>query len=551
VKKQQWIASFGALIGALGVGACSSSDTDVGTLEPVAKRSSQLLNVDEFIYFRCNSTGWGVDSSSRMLATSDPNVVTITYEVEYPQFLNDVCTFTLTNQQDGWGTLQQYYTKPSPSTPLQVPGGDSLVPGSATFAVSYPELGSYTATVNWQNGTFSIGSAGGCSNSVQDGDETDVDCGGSCPGCEVGQTCSVHQDCLSNFCADGVCAATEDADGDGLLDEVETNTGVFNGVNDTGTDPLNPDTDGDGIDDGDEVLGTSEGLDLPAMGVSPLRKNILLEYDWFDDANECGAHSHRPTVGTITRVSDAFANAPVSNPDGSTGITLINDYGQGGVFTGGNFISDADGVLDSGFGPDYQAYKAANFATNRMGYFHYVLMPHRYDTNSGSSGLAEIVGDDMIVSLYCANSDINVANTIMHELGHNLGLHHGGFEGLNYKPNYNSVMNYRFQFPGVDNSCDALGDNVLDYSSGEYITLDESSLLEPAGVCGSVAIDWNTNGVIESGPISQDINNFDGFLSVLQDFDDWANLVYDFSPAIGAFAAPQVVVCDNPAPMNP
>src|SRR5690606_6577368 len=186
-----------------------------------------------------------------------------------------------------------------------------------------------------------------------------------------------------------------------------------------------------------------------------------------------------------------------------------------------------------------------------MGYFHYVLLPHRYDTTSGSSDLAEIVGDDMIVSLYCANSDINVANTIRHELGHNLGLHHGGFEGLNYKPNYNSVMNYRFQFPGVDNSCDALGDNVLDYSSGEYITLDESSLLEPAGVCGSVAIDWNTNGVIESGPISQDINNFDGFLSVLQDFDDWANLVYDFSPAIGAFAAPQVVVCDNPAPMNP
>ena len=32
----------------------------------------------------------------------------------------------------------------------------------------------------------------------------------------------------------------------------------------------------DGIDDGDEVLGTVAGLDLPAMGTNPLRKNILI-----------------------------------------------------------------------------------------------------------------------------------------------------------------------------------------------------------------------------------------------------------------------------------
>ena len=36
-----------------------------------------------------------------------------------------------------------------------------------------------------------------------------------------------------------------------------------------GTDRLNPDTDGDGIWDGDEYLGTLAGLDLPTMGANP------------------------------------------------------------------------------------------------------------------------------------------------------------------------------------------------------------------------------------------------------------------------------------------
>ncbi|MFO7871731.1 MAG: LamG-like jellyroll fold domain-containing protein [Kiritimatiellia bacterium] len=44
-----------------------------------------------------------------------------------------------------------------------------------------------------------------------------------------------------------------DTDGDGLLNEVETGTGVFVSADDTGTDPAVADTDGDGINDGDEV----------------------------------------------------------------------------------------------------------------------------------------------------------------------------------------------------------------------------------------------------------------------------------------------------------
>jgi predicted outer membrane repeat protein len=321
------------------------------------------------------------------------------------------------------------------------------------------------------------------------------------------------------------CIPGTDTDNDRLDDCYETNTGVYKSPTDTGTDPNNPDTDGDAINDGDEVLGTLAGLDLPAMGVSPVRKNILIEYDWFNDSLECSTHSHRPTAASLTKVTSAFNNSPVTNPDGTTGITVIHDYGQGGVFTGGNLVADADGVLTGGVNDsEFKNHKTANFDPKRQGYFHYTLLPHRYNTNSNSSGQAELPGNDLIVSLYCAGSDKNVSHTIMHELGHNLYLRHGGFENTNYKPNYNSVMNYEYQFPGVDNNCTPPGDDILDYSIGDRIILNETALDENEGTCGSPAWDWNGNGTIESSVV-YDIND-DDFHSLLRDYDDWSNIVY-------------------------
>ena len=41
------------------------------------------------------------------------------------------------------------------------------------------------------------------------------------------------------------------------------------------------------------------------------------------------------------------------------------------------------------------------------------------------------------------------AGDLMHELGHSLGLHHGGTDDANCKPNYQSVMNYNYIFPST------------------------------------------------------------------------------------------------------
>ena len=337
---------------------------------------------------------------------------------------------------------------------------------------------------------------------------------------------------------------SEDADRDGLADCVETNTGIYVDATDTGTDPHNPDTDGDGLLDGEEVNGTAGGLDLPALGVNPLHKDLLLEYDWFDDAVDCAQHSHRPTPDVIQDIHDFFANAPVTNPDGHNGINVIQDYGQGGVFTGGNLIAGDGQLYGTVFATQYQDYEAANFAANRQGYFHYVLMAHSYDDttgNTGSSGYAAIPGHEVMVTLACTASATGgalfVRNAIVHELGHNFGLNHGGDETCNYKPNYSSVMNYRYEFMGVDTTCTGYGDPSgnasLDYSHGDRLTLDENNLDETLGMCTSatVPVDWNGDQQYETSVVA-DINSYSDETSdcgasvytVLHDYNDWGHL---------------------------
>lgn len=64
--------------------------------------------------------------------------------------------------------------------------------------------------------------ADSCGSGLRDGDESDVDCGGSCAAnCPFGGTCNVDEDCQSNVCLpDNTCAA--DACSNGVQDQDET-----------------------------------------------------------------------------------------------------------------------------------------------------------------------------------------------------------------------------------------------------------------------------------------------------------------------------------------
>jgi hypothetical protein len=59
-----------------------------------------------------------------------------------------------------------------------------------------------------------------CVDRVLDGDETDIDCGGSCGACPGGATCASDDDCQTGRCDGGVCAAA--TCDDGLLDGFES-----------------------------------------------------------------------------------------------------------------------------------------------------------------------------------------------------------------------------------------------------------------------------------------------------------------------------------------
>ena len=338
-----------------------------------------------------------------------------------------------------------------------------------------------------------------------------------------------------------------------------------------GTDPTNDDTDGDSLSDGDELYGTLDGLDLPAMGADPCHQDILIETDWlytgFQDPDRNKLH-----INQVTRLVTAFAVSGVGNPDGVPGIKLHIDYGQA-PYAGGKSVLDNDGVVDinPGFNSgEYFTIKASNFAANRHTYFHYCLMADAYNMQGQTSpGFAELLGDDFVVSLGqwdVIGDDNRISNIFMHELGHNLNLLHGGGGTRNFKPNYNSVMNYVYGRCGADGNSDSIPDDIADYSHGLNIDLDENLLFEADGVTGvGPAIDWNANGVIDDGVIAQNINcrmNFapscanevrqpsecgtlgecwDTSCNILTDYDDWSNL--DLTGITDADLTGEVISC--------
>ena len=64
-----------------------------------------------------------------------------------------------------------------------------------------------------------------CEDGVHNGEETAPDCGGPCPGCEGGEACAMDDDCRSMVCEEGSCASTSCMDGVKNSDETDVDCG--------------------------------------------------------------------------------------------------------------------------------------------------------------------------------------------------------------------------------------------------------------------------------------------------------------------------------------
>ena len=326
--------------------------------------------------------------------------------------------------------------------------------------------------------------------------------------------------------------STEDTDGDGLLDDWET------GGLDVKTD------------------GVTHHVDLPGMGADKNVPDIFVETDYMADSD----HSHRPDPAAIAEVVDAFRKQ---------GVHLHVDYGKDAPNTYGptptwGALSEADALPhseylgDNGFmgwfdysWDDFDDIKADHFDEARAAVFHYNIWAHEQtEKANGSSGLSRGVDDgasDFIVSMGDFSGGTGTvteqAGTFMHELGHNLGRHHGGDDDLNYKPTYLSIMNYSFQLDGLPYANASSG---IDYSHSKQFGLNEGDLDEADGAhldnqgdttvgfqCDDSAhdiaygpVDWNCDGDATDLNIAQDLNK-DGDLDYLDGSLDWGRLIYN------------------------
>jgi len=264
--------------------------------------------------------------------------------------------------------------------------------------------------------------------------------------------------------------AVTDTDGDGLLDDWEVN--------------------------GVPVEGTCERYRL--LDANPLHKDLYVEVDAMQRE---GLALH---ARVLLDIVDAFARSPVDNPDGTSGVSLH--------FHGSGCEPCVDETVEAEawdeFPGDFERFKTEYFGTEeeraeelwdrvreaKASVFRYGVFADQF-VGRDVSGLGEPAGHDFMVTLgaFGVTSIKEQSGSLMHELGHTLGLGHGGAvdDHTCYKPNYFSVMNYTWQMPGrvliggLPQSLKRWRESWrLDYSREPLPDLDESHLNEPDGIGG-------------------------------------------------------------------
>jgi hypothetical protein len=288
---------------------------------------------------------------------------------------------------------------------------------------------------------------------------------------------------------------TADCDSDGMSDVLEASIGTLS---------CNNDTDGDGLKDGEELMGldrASNLLRLPMYGADPLVKDLFVETDWKPcvpagpNDFSCGDPQNPNANQWQMPAAEALKAAGIFAPD----VALHIDTGA--VNLDPSTWHTYNNWLGAGQVPYMTGDKCEWLQPDRVGFFHAA----RLDGSAGNQSV-------MPGSCFDSSTD---GRAFSHELGHNMNLSHGGQQSggidMNCKPNYRSIMSYALTY-----------DSQTRFSRGEFssITLNPSMMNELSGLgttdqallthlqtpsfryavdSATGAVDWNRDGQFSSG----------------------------------------------------
>ncbi len=307
--------------------------------------------------------------------------------------------------------------------------------------------GAYGGTIEWQNA---------------DPTDPDTDADGISDGVEADA---------------GLDPTSVDSDGDDLDDPTE---------HDGPTDPTDPDTDGDTLLDGWEVVERSD-KDAPLPDADPLHKDVYLQVVHLRGVD------HPVPNGVLRRSESWFAEMPVENPDGETGIRLhfdaTNEY-SGPIDRSIDEWTKSNGQKTQG---------VSGFMAMREFYNRETIGPR-----TGSYVLVVVAGDDVpvrgsgnaggtktsIVRPWPGNQHGDArryAHTVTHEVLHNLVREVGGQDCNGRMHTCEGFLSYENQYFLSEKATAKLNEQGfadVEYAEQMNATSCEDTISDPAE-CGT------------------------------------------------------------------